>query len=104
MEERLIIEVEDVFELVHPTGVIITPMFIVPEGLQEQELTVRVETPDGGKTKYGCRLLKGRFRLANGTHIYRVQLNFPTATKITIPVGSKIFSSSEVLMNLQVTA
>lgn len=79
-------------------------MFIVPVGFQEKELTVSVESPEGSKTKYRCRLLKGRFRLANGTYIYRVQLNFPTATKVTIPEGSKIFSSSEVLMNLRATA
>lgn len=104
MEEKLIIEVKDVFELVHPPGLIITPMFIVPECFQELELPVRVEAPNGGTKKYECQLLKIRFRLANGTHVYRVQLNFPTATKATIPVGSKIFSSSEVLLNLQVAS
>jgi len=104
LEEKLIVVVEDIFKLVHPVGLTIIPAFVDHEGFKEQGFSVNVETPVGETIKHESQLKRIRFRLVDGSHIYRVLLNFPTATKIAIPVGSKIFSSSKVLKNLQVTA
>lgn len=104
LEDSLLIKVSATFELSSCLGVLIAPLFIVPDGFIEEEWMVRVESPCKNKTNQMCRLRHIRFRLKDGKHIYRLQLHFPAATKRNLPVGSTIFSSSDVLLNLHVAS
>jgi hypothetical protein len=88
-----LLTVQDHFDMTG-RGLILLPDFDVPDGWRERSDTVRVVTPDGEQREFLAHFSIVHFN-TNDPNVdskgrWRVSVSLPTASKSTVPIGSKV--------------
>jgi len=93
MEELVeLLTVAEHFQL--NNGLVVVPDFSVPDGWRNRSENVTIVLPDGKRRTVKASLAAVHFRIpdpaASLDKRWRLMVSFPTMTKETVPIGSKV--------------
>jgi hypothetical protein len=81
-------------------GLVLLPDFDVPKGWENRSEPVLVVGPDGREHEFAARFELIHFNIRDpnvgANRRWRVSVSLPSASKASVPVGSKIFCESEL--------
>lgn len=100
---NLLLKVEGAFEISDWGGLFVTPTFKLPDhGFEQTTIRVVIRAPDGTERDAEADLVIPHFVLVGGRGEYRVQMRFKDMQKSQVPIGSEIFTESEVARDLEI--
>lgn len=81
-------------------GLVLLPDFDVSKGWENRSEPVLVVTPDGREHEFAARFELIHFNIRDpnvgANRRWRVSVSLPSASKASVPVGSKLFCESEL--------
>ena len=102
MELRLLLEVENHFQLTG-RGLVVAPVLDMPSDnriIHPFSADILICRPDGSEEHLEGYFNSEHFLLYDGSSMWKIVLIFPTASKDSIPIHSKIFVSADTAMKL----
>jgi hypothetical protein len=98
---ELLLTVEDHFLIKH-RGLVVVPGLDLPENRRFKPFSdkVVIRKPDGTEEQCLAYLGLEHFNLGDKGSIWHIILQFPEETKATVPIGSQVFVSEDLLRKL----
>jgi hypothetical protein len=94
-----LLTVQDHFDMTG-RGLVLLPDFDVPDGWRDRSDTVIVVTPDGERQEFLAHFSIVHFNISDpnvdSKGRWRVSVSLPTASKSTVPIGSKVLCESRL--------
>ena len=85
-------------------GLVLLPDFDAPKGWENRSAPVLVVTPEGREQEFAARFELIHFNIPDpnvgSNRRWRVSVSLPSASKASVPVGSKLFCESELTVVL----
>ena len=104
-DRELLMTIEDLFQIEH-LGLVVVPDFSVPDGKwSDQTHMVTIEPPSGERfdteAVFGLSHFNIRDPEVSIDRRWRVTVRMPEMLKEQIPIGSKVFTSAEIVATLK---
>jgi hypothetical protein len=98
-EDVELLTVQDHFDMIG-RGLVLLPNFAVPDGWRAQSDTVVVVTPAGEQREFLAHFSIVHLNIidpsVDNKERWRVSVSLPTASKRTVPIGSKVLCESQL--------